>query len=376
MSGPVVIAAAARTPVGRFQGSLASLSCVQLGAAAAGTAVRRAGLPPAAIDQLHLGCVLTAGLGPAPARQAAAAARLPPSVQTATVSKLAGSGLLAVIIGHDALRAGSAGVVIAGGMESMSNAPYLLAKYRRGARAGQDRARDSMYVDGVEEPPAAGDDSVDADEDCRFTQEERQAYHAGSTARAQAALHEGAFAEELVPVERPGRKGRETIAIDEILHGAEREPGRRARAPATYADGAAALLLMREGSARELGCAPLGRVVAHAAYGGDPRRLAAAPALAIRELLARAGWRAGDVDLFEIGDAAAAPMMAVRELGIGAARVNVHGGSDALGEPLGASGARLLVTLLHALRRRRLRRGVAAIGIAGGEALAIAVEAI
>jgi acetyl-CoA C-acetyltransferase len=391
MSDPVVIAGFARTPMGGFQGALASLKATQLGAAAVRAAVERAGAPADAVEQVVMGCVLPAGLGQAPARQAALGAGLPNAVQAVTVNKMCGSGMQAAIQAHDALASGGAELIVAGGMESMTNAPYLLAKHRAGARAGHDKVWDSMYLDGLEDAYEPGRlMGAFAEESARayqFTREAMDAFAVESLTRARRAIETGAFAAEIVPVSVATRKGTETVAVDE-------QPGRAdpARIPtlkpafaadgaitaansSSISDGAAALVLTRESVARRLGLRVAARVVAHAAHAQEPALFTTAPVPAIRKLLARAGWRVEDVDLFEINEAfAAVAMIAEQELGLERAKLNVNGGACALGHPIGASGARILATLIAALQARGGGRGVAGICIGGGEATAMAVE--
>ena len=390
---PVLIAAAARTPMGAFQGALSPLKATQLGAAAARAAMHRAGLAPDAADQIIMGCVLAAGLGQAPARQAALGAGLAQSVQAVTVNKMCGSGLQAVMSAHDALAAGAAQVVIAGGMESMTNAPYLLAKHRGGARIGHDRILDSLYLDGLEDAYDPGKLMGAFAEDTARAQgigrEAMDAYALESLARAQAAAASGAFAEEIAAVEVPARGGALTVDQDE---GPQRADATRiptlkpAFAPdgaitaanaSSISDGAAALVLARASTAERLGLTPLARIAAHAAHAQAPGQFTTAPAPAMRKALERAGWGLGEIDLFEVNEAfALVPMIAMRELGVPHAAMNVNGGACALGHPIGASGARVLVTLLSALKARGGRRGLASLCVGGGEAVALAVERV
>ncbi len=394
MIDPVVIVSAARTPIGAFQGALAGLTATELGAAAVQAAVRRATNDPAILDEAILGCILTAGLGQAPARQAALAAGLPQSVACTTVNKVCGSALKAIMLGHDAIVAGSAAVVVAGGMESMSNAPYLLPRARSGYRLGHDQVLDHMFLDGLEDaygPETRGKLMGCFAEDCAsrlgISREEQDAWALRSASRAQQAAADGAFAWEIEPVLVPGKAGERRIDRDE---GPERiDPARipslkpafrvggtiTAANASSVADGAAAVLLMRESQAGSLGIAPLARIVAHATHAQAPADYPTAPGKAIEKLLLRSGWTKDKVDLFEINEAfAVVPLAALRHLDLSPDRLNVHGGACALGHPIGATGARLVATLLGALRRRGSQRGVAALCIGGGEATALALE--
>jgi acetyl-CoA C-acetyltransferase len=392
-SDPVVIAAYARTPMGGFQGALSGLKATELGAAAVKAAVERSGVDPAAVEQILMGCVLPAGLGQAPARQAALGAGLPTSVQATTVNKMCGSGMQAAILAHDALAAGSVDVVIAGGMESMTNAPYLLQKHRAGARIGHDTAYDHMYLDGLEdayEPGRLmGSFAEETAKQYQFTREAMDEYAIGSLSKARAAVEGGAFAREIVPVEVVGRKGSVTVSDDEqplkadpakipTLKPAFAKDGAITAANASsISDGAAALVMTRESVAKTLGMTIVARVAAHAAHAHEPGLFTTAPVPAIQKALKRAGWSVEDVDLFEINEAfAVVAMIAERDLGIDRARLNVNGGACALGHPIGASGARILATLLSALEARGGKRGVASLCIGGGEATAMAVELV
>ena len=388
---PVVIVSYARTPMGGFQGALATVKATELGAAAVRAAVERAGVALARIDQIVMGCVLPAGLGQAPARQAALGAGLPESVAAVTVNKMCGSGMQAAILAHDMLAAGSADIVIAGGMESMSNAPYLLPKMRGGARIGHQTVQDSMYLDGLEDAydpgKLMGHFAEDSARDYQFGRAEQDAYALRSLDRATAAIASGAFAGEIVAVEVTGRRGTETVTQDEQPGNARpdkiptlkpafaRDGTITAANASSISDGAAALVMARAGTAAALGLPVAAHVVAHAAHAHAPALFTTAPVDAIRKVLARAGWSVGDVDLFEINEAfAVVAMIAARDLEIPADRLNVNGGATALGHPIGASGARIIATLVAALQARGLRRGVAALCIGGGEATAIAVE--
>ena len=390
-SDPVVILSYARTPMGSFQGSLAGASATDLGAAAVKAAVDRAGVAGEAIERIYMGCVLPAGLGQAPARQAAIKAGLPTSVEATTVNKMCGSGMQTVIMGAEALAAGSVDYIVAGGMESMTNAPYLLQKHRAGARMGHDRVMDHMFLDGLEdayEPGRAmGTFAEDTAQEYQFTRAAQDDYAIASLTRAQAAQASGAFDREIVPVEVATRKGSETVALDEqppkgnpekipTLKPAFAKDGTITAANASsISDGAAALVLTRQSVAEAKGQTPVARIVATAAHAHQPAKFTTAPVNAIRKVLDKAGWSVADVDLFEVNEAFSCVAMApMTELGIPHDRLNVNGGAVALGHPIGASGARLLVTLLHALKARGGRRGVASLCIGGGEATAVAVE--
>ncbi|SHK01646.1 acetyl-CoA C-acyltransferase [Paraburkholderia terricola] len=393
---PVVIVAAARTPLGGFQGNFASLTAPQLGANAIRAAVHRAGLQPEAVDEVLMGCVLPAGLGQAPARQAALAAGLPVSAGCTTINKVCGSGMKATMLAHDLLLGGSQELIVAGGMESMSNAPYLLPKARSGQRLGHDQMLDHMFFDGLEDHYGAASDGRlmgTFAEDCArhfgFTREEQDAYASTSTLRAQQAQRDGLFRWEITPVTVPGRSGEKRIDDDEAPAKAQldkiptlkpafaRDGTVTAANSSSIADGAAALVLMRQSTARARGLAPLALIRGHATQSQEPAWFTTAPVGAIQKLLAKVGWQVGDVDLWEINEAFAVVVMAaMRELSLPHERVNVHGGACALGHPIGATGARLIVTLLGALRQRGARRGVASLCIGGGEATALALEIV
>ena len=392
-SDSVVIASYARTPMGGFQGVLSPLKATELGAAAVKAALERAGLAGAEVEQVIIGCVLPAGLGQAPARQAALAAGLPLSVQATTVNKMCGSGMQAAIMAHDILAAGSADVIVAGGMESMSGAPYLLSKHRAGARIGHDVVKDSMYLDGLEDAYAPGKlmgaFAEDAVREYQFTREAQDNYALTSLSRANAAIASGAFDREVVAIEVPTRKGAVTVAIDEQPGKAQpdkipnlkpafaRDGTITAANASSISDGAAALVMTRARVAEKLGMSPVARVVAHAAHAHAPGLFTTAPAPAMRKLLEKAGWTVDDVDLFEVNEAfAVVAMIAMQDLGISHDKMNVNGGATALGHPIGASGARILTTLIAALQNRGLKRGVASLCIGGGEATAMAVELI
>ncbi len=392
-SDPIVITAFARTPMGSFQGALSPLKATELGAAAVRAAVERSGVDPDMVEQIFMGCVLPAGLGQAPARQAALGAGLPKSVQATTVNKMCGSGMQAAIMAHDALAAGSAEIIVAGGMESMSGAPYLLAKHRAGARIGHDTAFDHMYLDGLEdayEPGRLmGSFAEDTARAYQFTREAMDEFAIESLARARRATENGAFASEIVPVRVTTRRGAETIAADEqplkadpakipTLKPAFAGDGAITAANASsISDGAAALVLTRASVAERLGLPVVARLMAHAAHAQEPGQFTTAPVPAMRKALARAGWTVEEVDLFEVNEAfAVVAMIAQRELTIPREKLNVNGGACALGHPIGASGARILATLIAALKARGGRRGLASLCIGGGEATAVAVELV
>ena len=390
---PVVILSYARTPMGGFQGALGGVSATALGATAVRAAVERAGVAPDSIERIVMGCVLPAGLGQAPARQAALGAGLPQSVEAATVNKMCGSGMEAAIVAHDALAAGTADLIVAGGMESMSNAPYLLMKHRGGARIGHDAVKDSMYLDGLEDAydpgKLMGAFAEEAAQSYQFTRGAQDAYALESLARAKAAIASGAFEREITPVTVTTRKGSEDIAEDEqpgkalpdkipTLKPAFAKDGTITAANASsISDGAAAMVMSRASVADRLGLTPVARIVAHAGHAHAPGLFTTAPVPAIRKVLAKAGWSVDDVDLFEVNEAfAVVAMIAMRDLGIDHAKINVNGGATALGHPIGASGARIMATLISALQTRGLKRGVASLCIGGGEATAVAIELV
>ncbi|WP_312592007.1 acetyl-CoA C-acyltransferase [Stutzerimonas nitrititolerans] len=388
---PIVILGTARTPMGGFQGDLKSLSAPELGAAAIRAAVERSGMAADQVQQVLMGCVLPAGLGQAPARQAALGAGLGKTTACTTLNKMCGSGMQAAIFAHDALRAGGVDLVVAGGMESMSNAPYLLDKARSGYRMGHGKVLDHMFLDGLEDAYDKGRLMGTFAEDCAqhhgFSREEQDAYALTSLQRAREAIASGRFASEIVPVDVTLGREQRTIGDDEqppkampekipTLKPAFREGGSVTAAnSSSISDGAAALVLTRRSHAEQLGLKPQAVVHGHAVFADAPNLFPTAPIGAIHKLLERTGWRLGEVDLFEINEAfAVVSMVAMRELGLDHAKVNVNGGACALGHPIGASGARILVTLIAALRDRGLRKGIAAICIGGGEATAMAVE--
>ena len=385
---PIVIVGAARTPMGGFLGALKDVPAPLLGAAAIGATLARAGVPAAAVSEVIMGCVLPAGLGQAPARQAALGAGLPEAVPCATLNKVCGSGMKAAMLGHDMITAGSAEVMVAGGMESMSRAPLLLDKVRRGQLVGPVRGLDHMFVDGLEDAydrgRLMGSFAEDTAQHYQFTRAAQDAFALTSLRRARHAIETGRFAGEIVPVP-VGPNGE--IAVDEqpgsadpakvpTLEPAFRKGGTVTAANASsIADGAAALVLMRRSEAERRGAEPLAIVRGHASHAQAPAWFTTAPVGAIQKLLQRCGWEAAEVDLYEINEAfAVVTMAAMRELGLPDDKVNVHGGACALGHPIGASGARIIVSLVAALRAHRLRRGVAALCIGGGEATAMAVE--
>ena len=388
---PVVIVGTARTPLGGFQGLLKEVAAVELGAVAIRAGLARAGLAPEAVDEVLFGCVLTAGQGQAPARQAALGAGLPAAVGATTVNKMCGSGMKAAMLAHDLVVAGSAAVAVAGGMESMSNAPYLLDRARAGYRMGHGRVVDHMFLDGLEDAYDRGRLMGTFAEDCaeayQFTRGDQDAYAIASLERAQKAIADGSFSEEIVPVAAATGKEERIVGDDEQpprakiekiarLRPAFREGGTVTAAnSSSISDGAAALVLMRCSEAERRGLAPLAAICGHATHAQAPNLFPTAPIAAIRKLCERAAWQVGEVDLFEINEAfAVVPMAAMRELDLPRDKVNVHGGACALGHPIGASGARIIVTLLSALRKYRLKRGVAAVCIGGGEATAVALE--
>ncbi|MDS7594672.1 acetyl-CoA C-acyltransferase [Agrobacterium tumefaciens] len=380
---PIVIVGAARTAMGGFQGELSSVVAPALGAAAIRAATERSTIALSDIDDVALGCVLTAGQGQAPARQAAIASGIPYSASAVTINKMCGSGMRAVMLGHDQIAAGTSSVVVAGGMESMSNAPYLLDRARSGYRLGHGKLTDHMFLDGLEDAYDKGRLMGTFAEDCaeayQFTREMQDAYALTSLERARHAIATGAFAEEIAPVgdvaldEQPGKAKPEKIPL---LKPAFRDGGTVTAAnSSSISDGAAALVLMRRSDAEKRGLQPLATIAGHATFADAPAKFPTAPIGAIRRLADRTGWAVGDVDLFEINEAfAVVAMAAMRDLDLPHDKVNVHGGACALGHPIGASGARIVVTLLAALRRYDLKRGVAGVCIGGGEATAIAIE--
>ena len=391
MSEQIVIVGAARTPMGSFQGDFSSLAAHDLGGAAIKAAVARSGVSGELVNEVLFGNCLMAGQGQAPARQAAFKGGLPISAGAVTLSKMCGSGMRAAMFGHDMLLAGSADVLVAGGMESMTNAPYLLQKARGGYRIGHDRMFDHMMLDGLEDAYEPGRSMGTFGEDCAgkyaFTREQQDAFATASVQRAQAATQSGAFAAEITPVTVKTRAGETIISIDEgpgkvkldkiaSLKPAFKKDGTiTAASSSSINDGAAAMVMMRATTATKLGARPLARIVAHAVHAQEPNWFATAPVGAVQKLLAKANWSVKDVDLWEVNEAfAVVPMALMRELGLSHDIVNVNGGACALGHPIGASGARIMVTLIHALKARDLKRGVATLCIGGGEATAVAIE--
>ncbi len=390
---PVVIVSVARTPMAAFQGDFASVTAPQLGAIAIRAALERSGLKPDQIDEAVMGCVLPAGLGQAPARQAALGAGLPLSTGSTTVNKMCGSGMRAAMFAHDMLVADSADVIVAGGMESMTNAPYLLPKARGGMRMGHGQVLDHMFIDGLEDAYEKGRLMGTFAEQCagsyQFTREAQDAFAVESLRRAKQANENGSFTWEIAPVTVTGRKGDTVIDRDEqpfkaniekiaTLKPAFAKDGTVTAAnSSSISDGAAALVMMRASTAEKLGITPLARVVGHSTFAQEPALFTTAPVGAIRKLFDKNGWRARDVDLYEVNEAfAVVTMAAMREHDLPHDKVNVNGGACALGHPIGASGARILVTLIGALRHRGLKRGVATLCIGGGEATAMGVEII
>jgi acetyl-CoA C-acetyltransferase len=390
---PTVILSYARTPMGAMQGALAGVSATDLGATAVKAAVERAGVDGADIDRIYMGCVLPAGLGQAPARQAAIKAGLPKSVQATTVNKVCGSGMQTVIMGDEALAAGNADMIVAGGMESMTNAPYLLKKHRSGARIGHDTAYDHMFLDGLEdayeEGRAMGTFAQETANEYQLTREEMDEYAIESLRRAKDAIDNGGFKDEVVAVTISGRGGDTVVDTDEapgrgrpdkipqLKPAFHKEGTITAATSSSISDGAAAVVLTKESTAREKGLEPIARIVATAAHAQEPAQFTIAPVGAIQKLLDKAGWQVGDVDLWEVNEAfACVAMFAMRDIGIPREKINVHGGATALGHPIGASGTRILVTLINALKQKGLKRGVASLCIGGGEATAVAVELV
>ena len=391
MSESIVIVAAARTAMGSFQGDFSSLAAHDLGGAAIAAAVQRSGVAPEQVDEVLMGNCLMAGQGQAPARQAAFKGGLPDSAGAITLSKMCGSGMRAAMLAHDMLLAGSADVLVAGGMESMSNAPYLLPKARGGYRIGHDRIFDHLMLDGLEDAYESGRSMGTFGEDCAakysFTRAQQDAFATASVQRAQAAIKSGAFTAEITPVTVKGRSGEVLVATDEgpgrikldkipTLKPAFKKDGTiTAASSSSINDGAAALVMMRASTAVQLGSKPLARIVAHAVHAQAPNWFATAPVGAVNKVLSKAGWTVADVELWEVNEAfAVVPMALMHELGLSHDIVNVNGGACALGHPIGASGARIMVTLIHALQAHGLKKGVATLCIGGGEATAVALE--
>ena len=389
----IVIVGAARTPMGSFQGDFSALSAHDLGGAAIAAAMQRSGVAPDQVGEVLFGNCLMAGQGQAPARQAALKGGLPMSAGAVTLSKMCGSGMRAAMFAHDMLLAGSHEVIVAGGMESMTNAPYLLLKGRGGMRIGHDKIYDHMMLDGLEDAYEPGRAMGTFGEDCaakyQFTRQAQDAFATASVQRAKAATESGAFAKEITPVTVKGRAGETVISIDEgpgrvkldkipTLKPAFKKDGTiTAASSSSINDGAAALVMMRASTAARLGARPLARVVSHAMHAQEPNWFTTAPVGATRKALAKAGWKVEDVDLWEVNEAfAVVPMALMAELTLSHDIVNVHGGACALGHPIGASGARIVVTLLNALQRRGAKKGIASLCIGGGEATAIALELV
>jgi acetyl-CoA C-acetyltransferase len=393
MNDPIVIVSAVRTPMGSFQSDFASLAAHDLGGAAIKAAVERAGIHPELVTEVLFGNCLMAGQGQAPARQAAFKGGLPKSAGAVTLSKMCGSGMRASMFAHDMLVAGTHDVLVAGGMESMTNAPYLMLKGRGGYRMGHDKIYDHMMLDGLEDAYEAGRSMGTFGEDCaakyNFTRAEQDHFATTSVERAKAATASGAFAAEITPVTVKDRSGERVVSIDEgpgkvkldkitSLKPAFKKDGTiTAASSSSINDGAAAMVLMRESTAAKLGCKPLARIVSHATHAQEPEWFATAPVGATQKALSKAGWSVADVDLWEINEAfAVVPMALMKELNVPHEKVNVNGGACALGHPIGASGARIMVTLIHALKARGLKKGLATLCIGGGEGTAVALEVL
>jgi acetyl-CoA C-acetyltransferase len=391
MSDPIVIVGAARTPMGAFQGDFSSLAAHDLGGVAIKAAVERAGIAPEAVNEVLFGNCLMAGQGQAPARQAGFKGGLPKSAGAVTLSKMCGSGMRAAMFAHDMLAAGSADVIVAGGMESMTNAPYLMLKGRGGYRMGHDRLFDHMMLDGLEDAYEAGRSMGTFGEECadkyQFSRTAQDHFAITSVRRAQAAIQSGAFAAEIAPVTVKGRAGDTVISIDEgpgkakldkipALKPAFKKDGTiTAASSSSINDGAAAMVMMRASTAAKLGVKPMAKIVAHAVHAQEPNWFTTAPVGATQKALAKAGWSVKDVDLWEVNEAfAVVPMALMEELKVAHDIVNVNGGACALGHPIGASGARIMVTLMYALQARGLKRGLATLCIGGGEGTAVALE--
>ncbi len=389
----IVIVAAKRTPMGALLGNLSTLSAPELNAIAHAAALSQAGLKASEIEEVISGCVLQAGIGQAPARQAAIKAGIPDSAGATTINKMCGSGMKAVMLAHDLIKAGSAQVILASGMESMSNAPYLLAKARAGYRLGHGEIKDHMFLDGLEDAYNKGQlmgcFAETTAEHFHFSREQQDEYATKSMSKALQAIESGAFAEEIAPVTISSRKGDVTISVDEGPDAAklskisQLKPAFKADGTVTAAnsssisDGAASLIIMSAGHAEKRGLRPIARIVAHASHAHQPQWFTTAPVEAIRKVMNKAGWNQSHVDLYEINEAfAVVAMAAIKELELNPEIVNIHGGACALGHPIGASGARILVTLIHALKHEGKKRGIASLCIGGGEATAMAIELI
>jgi len=391
-SDPILIVAARRTPLGAFQGALSGASAPDLGAAAIRGAIDASGVNAADVDQVLMGCVLPAGLGQAPARQAAITAGIPVGTPCTTVNKMCGSAMMTIMLGHDMLKAESASVIVAGGLESMSNAPYLLPKARRGYRMGHQEVLDHMFYDGLQDPwegQMMGHYADDTAEKYGFSADDQNAFAIESVTRAQAAVADGTFADEISPVTIKSRKGEVTIDTDETpgvvsidkiptLRPAFRKDGTvTAATSSSISDGAAATVLMSAAEAERRGLEPMARLVGHSSFAQEPAWFTTAPVAAIKKLHQSLGWSPDDVDLYEINEAfAVVTMAAMHDVGLDHSKVNVNGGACALGHPIGATGARITTTLLHALKARNLKRGIASLCIGGGEAVAIGVELV
>ena len=393
MSDPIVILGAARTPMGAFQGDFTALAAHDLGGAAIKAALERSGVDAKAVDEVLFGNCLMAGQGQAPARQAAFKGGLPLSTGAVTLSKMCGSGMKATMLAHDMLMAGSAQVMVSGGMESMTNAPYLMLKGRGGYRMGHDRIFDHMMLDGLEDAYEPGRSMGTFGEDCaakyQFTREQQDAFATASVSRAKAATDSGAFAKEITPVTVKDRSGERVVSIDEgpgkikldkipALKPAFKKDGTiTAASSSSINDGAAALVLAKDSTAKKLGAKPIARIVGHTTHAQEPNWFTTAPVYATQKLLAATGWKVEDVDLWEVNEAfAVVPMALMAELKVSHDRLNVNGGACALGHPIGASGARILVTLIHALQARGGKKGIATLCIGGGEATAMAIELV
>lgn len=389
----VVIVAAKRTPMGGMLGDLSALTAPELGAIAHMAAIEQSGVSPAEIDEVITGCVLQAGIGQAPARQAAIKAGIPNSTGATTINKMCGSGMKAVMMAHDMIKSGSAQVVLASGMESMSNAPYLLGKARAGYRLGHGELKDSMFLDGLEDAynkgQLMGAFAEATANHFKFSREQQDNFAVDSMNKALRAIESGAFAEEIAPVTLSTRKGDVTVTVDEgpdaakIAKISQLKPAFKADGTVTAAnsssisDGAATLILMSAANAEKRGLKPLARIVAHASHAQAPEWFTTAPVDAIRKVMDKASWKPSDVDLYEINEAfAVVTMAAMNQLELNPEQVNIHGGACALGHPIGASGARVLVTLMHALKQQGKKRGIASLCIGGGEATAMAIELV
>ena len=391
VADPIVIVGAARTPMGGFQGDFASLSAHDLGGAAIKAAMDRAGIKPELVTEVLLGNCLMAGQGQAPARQAAFKGGLPISAGAVTLSKMCGSGMKAAMFAHDMLLVGSHDVMVAGGMESMTNAPHLLLKGRSGIRIGHDRVMDHMMLDGLEDAYEAGRSMGTFGEECaakyNFSRAQQDAYATASVQRAQAATQSGAFAAEITPVTVKGRAGDVVVSIDEgpgkikldkiaTLKPAFKKDGTiTAASSSSINDGASAMVLMRASTAAKLGCKPMAKIIAHAMHAQEPNWFTTAPVGAVNKVLAKAGWSVADVDLWEVNEAfAVVPLALMHELKVSHDIVNVNGGACALGHPIGSSGSRIMITLMYALKARGLKKGIATLCIGGGEGTAVALE--